>query len=928
MMGNSDNINKTQENFISNNYYHQIKTFSQTKDSTKKIKCKEKPFINFFSSTNHEFQSSFSNYNYPKTTKIKNNITFSNNPNPTEEIIFKNIYNNRDLINDHNNSCNNIEEQNKEKKFMNVKNKTKNTYQSYTNLKSFFRKDENIKNNNFHMIKSEKKITNLKQNYNTTKPIEKSKDISNATNFNNINENNKHENIRNKIFNEIPFFKTENNFHNKKVKNQAKNMKSFINMKKDNQISKLNIDYSNKSTKIKNVFVKNKTEKNIRLVNLKFENLNKKKEDCLYIKSNNKIIINNNKIINKDSRNNNVINYIYNSNKTNINYKISNQNKKTNIFNNNIQQNKLYNFENNYTPTKNILFNITQKKETKLNKENPDIKVCNNQIIYNDNKNIFIQNNYIDGKLNATNEITQIDNSKKKIYIKNKTFDNIKQNKQNNYIINLKSFVPNKEDIKNTLNNFKDIIFGNNNIINKDEEKNKKEINENNNEDKSTIVDDSIILNSSDVYGTLNFSKSFNNLNNSVKKEENKSPIKDEYKNKEDDDNNNEDNTIDNVYINPYSNYRETITMNMNYDTRKNNINKKEKEDKKISISDITKNNIKSHKKENIKEYISINSIKNTQKNNEYIYKNIIKKDIDSYKNFSVVSIPGKNFGATKTNQDTPVAFVNINDIKGFNLFGVLDGHGTNGHYVSKFLRRYLFKSISKNPNILSCKNIEQIYKVIKNDNYEILINIFLKADEALSKQAFDVSFSGTTCVLVIQLGQKIICANVGDSRAILVYNNNTKNEPKNSIFNLSHDFKPDLLEEKKRIYKMGGTVEQMVDINGIKAGPPRVWGIGKNYPGLAMSRSLGDFKGKKYGIISLPEIIETNLNENTKYIVICSDGVWEFLSNENVMEIGNKFYEKNDVNGFTKKLVETAEGLWEQKDVIVDDITAVVVFY
>ena len=271
---------------------------------------------------------------------------------------------------------------------------------------------------------------------------------------------------------------------------------------------------------------------------------------------------------------------------------------------------------------------------------------------------------------------------------------------------------------------------------------------------------------------------------------------------------------------------------------------------------------------------------------------------------------------------------MNINDIKGYNLFGVLDGHGTNGHYVSKFLRRYLFKSISKNPNILSCKNIDQIYKVIKNDNYEILINIFLKADEALSKQAFDVSFSGTTCVLVIQLGQKIICANVGDSRAILVYNNNTKNEPKNSIFNLSHDFKPDLLEEKKRIYKMGGTVEQMVDINGIKAGPPRVWGIGKNYPGLAMSRSLGDFKGKKYGIISLPEIIETNLNENAKYIVICSDGVWEFLSNENVMEIGNKFYEKNDVNGFTKKLVETAEGLWEQKDVIVDDITAVVVFY
>ena len=102
-----------------------------------------------------------------------------------------------------------------------------------------------------------------------------------------------------------------------------------------------------------------------------------------------------------------------------------------------------------------------------------------------------------------------------------------------------------------------------------------------------------------------------------------------------------------------------------------------------------------------------------------------------------------------------------------------------------------------------------------------------------------------------------------------------------------------DLPEEKKRIYKMGGVVDQMVDMNGMKAGPPRVWGRGKTFPGLAMSRSLGDFKGKEYGIISLPEIIEYTLDENSKYMVISSDGVWEFLSNENVMEIGNKFYEK-----------------------------------
>ena len=508
--------------------------------------------------------------------------------------------------------------------------------------------------------------------------------------------------------------------------------------------------------------------------------------------------------------------------------------------------------------------------------------------------------------------------------------------------------MPTGENFKNALNNIKNIFLGNDDTNdNKIEEEKIKEINidfnnnknnSDNYEDKSSIIDDSIIFNSSDVYGTLNMSKTLNNNSNNlndakikINEEENKEPKdgrkkqKDINKIKKGDD---IENNIENeIYINPYSNYRETITLNMNLNKKNNGSNHKEKEYKKILISEIIKNNNKSHKKENIKEYLNTNNIKSPKENTNFNNKTI--DEINNYKNFSVISIPGKNFGVRKTNQDTPVASFGINGIEGFNIFGVLDGHGTNGHYVSKFLGKYLVNNISRNKEILSCVNLKQIYQIIKKSNFEILINIFLKADAALSKQNFDVSFSGSTCVLVIQIGKKIICANVGDSRAILVYNNNTnKNGQKTSIYNLSHDFKPDLPEEKKRIYKMGGMVEQMTDMNGMKAGPPRVWGIGKSYPGLAMSRSLGDFKGKKYGIISLPEIIEVNLDENVKYIVACSDGVWEFLSNENVMEIGNEFYEKNDIKGFTRKLAETSECLWEQKDVIVDDITAVVVFY
>ena len=466
--------------------------------------------------------------------------------------------------------------------------------------------------------------------------------------------------------------------------------------------------------------------------------------------------------------------------------------------------------------------------------------------------------------------------------------------------------IPSRENIKNAIDNLKNILLGNNPI---EEEKSKKiddkkvdiNNNKNDNNDDMSLMDESIIMNSSEVYGTLNFSRTINNSNEKFIKE--KSP-----KNA-----NNKNNKDETIHINSYSNYRDTITMN--FENKVNNaIQKDKKVHRKILITDILNNNKTSIKQ---KTASNIKSIKCEPCNNNKNTK------INYYKNFSVETLPGKNFGVTKINQDTPIVSVNINGVNGFNIFGVLDGHGSNGHYVSKFLGDYFIKSISNDKDILSCENLDKIYQKIK----PILINLFLKADTALTKQGLDVSFSGTTCVLVVQLGKKLLCANVGDSRAILIQHNKKLNNIP-SIFNLSRDFKPDLPEEKKRIYKMGGVVDQMVDMNGMKAGPPRVWGRGKTFPGLAMSRSLGDFKGKEYGIISLPEIIEYTLDENSKYMVISSDGVWEFLSNENVMEIGNKFYEKNDAVGFTKKLVEISEGLWEQKDVIVDDITTIVVFF
>ena len=71
------------------------------------------------------------------------------------------------------------------------------------------------------------------------------------------------------------------------------------------------------------------------------------------------------------------------------------------------------------------------------------------------------------------------------------------------------------------------------------------------------------------------------------------------------------------------------------------------------------------------------------------------------------------------------------------------------------------------------------------------------------------------------------------------------------------------------------------------------------------MSRSIGDYETKKKGDIPNPQIIEYNINFKSKYMIICSDGIWEFINNEQAMEIGNKYYLRNDPNGLCNELTK-----------------------
>ena len=277
--------------------------------------------------------------------------------------------------------------------------------------------------------------------------------------------------------------------------------------------------------------------------------------------------------------------------------------------------------------------------------------------------------------------------------------------------------------------------------------------------------------------------------------------------------------------------------------------------------------------------------------------------------------------GFTKVNQDSYLVLQNEYNLKDFNIFCVMDGHGVNGHLVSRFTTKYFTSFFKKNKKMNSSNSSEdQIFYRLKKNDYEVLKRVFRHAERDLEKNGeVDANFSGTTCVMVFQVGERIICANVGDSRAIMVKGD--------KAIPLSFDQKPDDPEESKRIKENGGEISQYEE-DGEKSGPFRVWQKGESYPGIAMSRSIGDFIASKLGVIPEPKFIEEKIDKDTKFIIVASDGIWEFLDNDTVKKITMPYYEKNDPNGACKELIKRATEFWNQEDIVVDDITCIVVFF
>ena len=298
-----------------------------------------------------------------------------------------------------------------------------------------------------------------------------------------------------------------------------------------------------------------------------------------------------------------------------------------------------------------------------------------------------------------------------------------------------------------------------------------------------------------------------------------------------------------------------------------------------------------------------------------------IKKNVIGLHSHSLVGYLDIN--TPKTNQDALFIQKNFLCNHLYYFLGVCDGHGEIGHRVSNYVSSNLPKILANSLIEMSSNDFKILSPILQA---KIKSSFSALNSQIINNPSMDCSLSGSTCTSLIVTDNELIACNVGDSRIVLgKFSSLTKH-----FFSeeLSHDHKPENKQEKERIIANGGRVEQLKDMNGNYIGPFRMWMKEYNTPGLAMSRSFGDKVAARIGSICEPEITIHSFTEEDRFVILASDGIWEFISSSECVKIVGEYYQRKDINGAVKKICDIAKKRWIKEEDSSDDITCIIVFF
>lgn len=242
--------------------------------------------------------------------------------------------------------------------------------------------------------------------------------------------------------------------------------------------------------------------------------------------------------------------------------------------------------------------------------------------------------------------------------------------------------------------------------------------------------------------------------------------------------------------------------------------------------------------------------------------------------------------GKRDSNEDQHIHILNLDgknkEQNAINFIGVFDGHG--GKAVSKYLKdnlpQFFVNKFKKDIYSKADETSKYIYKI-----YD-MIQTNMKEQHPRA-----VQYCGSTACVAIQTTDYkerniLWVINVGDSRAVKCNKNNIAEQ-------LSQDHKPNVPDEKRRIESLGGKIE----FDGAD------WRVRD----LSLSRAFGDLECTPY-VTHLPQIYRYKVSSSDKYLILACDGLWDVLSNQEVVEFINELKHDCKFNGnFAKNLAEFA---------------------
>lgn len=290
-------------------------------------------------------------------------------------------------------------------------------------------------------------------------------------------------------------------------------------------------------------------------------------------------------------------------------------------------------------------------------------------------------------------------------------------------------------------------------------------------------------------------------------------------------------------------------------------------------------------------------------------------------------------------------------------MFAVYDGHGVNGHDCAQFAKKDIPRSVAKfvrqkrstmhiarlKAEGKSTKGAFQphLWSTLTEEEYgECCLKAFAETNKALHEmESINDKLSGTTVVTVnFHRGRMTVC-NLGDSRALM---GSLETDGTVQAIPLSTDQTPYRKDERERLEAAGAEIKSIDQLKGRASldidwgdvteeeienphtDPPRVWVKGNEFPGTAFTRSIGDAVAENIGVIAEPEIISRELTQKDKYLVVATDGLFEFLKNKQVLEICQKSGDPVDA---CERLRKAAYEQWTEHENRVDDITIIVCF-